>query len=148
MSNHANLLLRTGSLAIASIMRWILTDYAVSFNRRHRRHGHLFQNRYRSIPYEEDRYLRQLVAYISISTRFGPGSWEVVTVLKDYPFTSHSALMGRATRPWQDTPYVLTLFGKSVSAAMRNLQRHVARWTAKGRGTELTGGGLICSAAG
>ena len=34
------------------------------FQRDHRRHEHLFQNRYKSILCEEDRYLRQLVAYM------------------------------------------------------------------------------------
>ena len=67
MSNHAHLLLRTGRVAIASLMRRLLTGYAVSFNKRHRRHGHLFENRYKSILCEEDRYLRQLVAYIHLN---------------------------------------------------------------------------------
>ena len=67
MSNHAHLLLRTGSVAIASLTRRLLTGYAVSFNKRHRRHGYLFQNRYKSILCEEDRYLRQLVAYIHLN---------------------------------------------------------------------------------
>jgi REP element-mobilizing transposase RayT len=147
MSTHAHLLLRTGSVAIAAIMRRLLTGYAVSFNRRHRRHGHLFQNRYKSILCEEDRYLKQLVAYIHLNP-FRAGIVGDVTALKRYPFTGHSALMGRATRQWQDTEYVLALFGKSVSQARRNLQRHLAKWAAKGGCPELTGGGLIRSAGG
>jgi len=67
MSNHAHLLLRTGSVAIASLTRRLLTGYAVSFNKRHRRHGYLFPNRYKSILCEEDRDLRQLVAYIHLN---------------------------------------------------------------------------------
>ena len=47
--NHVYLLQRTGTTAIATVMRRLLTGYAVSFNRRHRRHGQLFQNRYKSI---------------------------------------------------------------------------------------------------
>jgi DNA-binding MarR family transcriptional regulator len=38
-------------------MRRLLTGYAVSYNFRHRRHGHLFQNRYKSILCQEDSYL-------------------------------------------------------------------------------------------
>ena len=38
-----------------------MTGYAVSFNRRHRRHGHLFQNRYKSILCQEDVYLKELI---------------------------------------------------------------------------------------
>ncbi|MFZ0611866.1 MAG: transposase [Desulfobacterales bacterium] len=49
MSNHVHLLLRTGAVPITSVMRRLLTGHAVRFNRRHRRHGHLFQNRYKSI---------------------------------------------------------------------------------------------------
>jgi REP element-mobilizing transposase RayT len=48
--NHAHLLLRTGTTAIVTVMRRLLTGYAVAlFNRRHRRHGPLFQHRYKSI---------------------------------------------------------------------------------------------------
>ena len=53
MTNHVHLLLRTGKTTISTTMRRLLTGYAVSFNRRHRRHGHLFQNRYKSILCEE-----------------------------------------------------------------------------------------------
>ena len=53
MTNHLHLLLRTGAAPIATVMRRLLTGYAVSFNRRHRRHGHLFQNRYKSILCQE-----------------------------------------------------------------------------------------------
>ncbi len=49
MDNHVHLLHRTGASPIATVMRRFLTGYAVSFNRRHRRYGHLFQNRYKSI---------------------------------------------------------------------------------------------------
>lgn len=55
--NHFHLLLRTGSAPITTLMRRLLTGYAVSFNRRHRRSGHLFQNRHKSILSQEDHYL-------------------------------------------------------------------------------------------
>ena len=45
MSNHFHLLLRTRLVPISNGMRQILTGYAVSFNLKHRRSGHLFQNR-------------------------------------------------------------------------------------------------------
>ena len=46
--NHAHLLLRTGQTHLSTEMRRLLTGYAISYNRRHRRHGHLYQIRYRS----------------------------------------------------------------------------------------------------
>ncbi len=147
MSNHAHLLLRTGNAPIAVIMRRLLTGYAVRFNHRHRRHGHLFQNRYKSILCEENRYLKQLVAYIHLNP-LRAGIVADIRELKTYPFTGHSALMGRLLRVWQDTQYVLSIFGKKISEARGNLQRHMAKWAARGRCPELTGGGLIRSAGG
>jgi REP element-mobilizing transposase RayT len=64
---HFHLLLRTGRTPIATVMRRLLTGYAVSHNRRHRRHGHLFQNRYKSILCQEDIYLLELVRYIHLN---------------------------------------------------------------------------------
>jgi len=67
MTNHLHLLLRTGAAPIATVMRRLLTGYAVSFNLRHHRHGHLFQNRYKSILCQEDPYLLELVRYIHLN---------------------------------------------------------------------------------
>jgi REP element-mobilizing transposase RayT len=65
--NHAHFLFRTGKVLLATLMRRLLTGYAVSFNRRHKRVGHLFQNRYKSIVCQEDAYLRELVRYIHLN---------------------------------------------------------------------------------
>jgi putative transposase len=147
MPNHVHLLLRTGKASIASIMRRLLTGYAVRFNRRHDRHGHLFQNRYKSILCEEDGYLMQLVAYIHLNP-VRAGIVRGIEALRAYPFTGYSALMGRTERAWQDTEYVLALFGSTFTEARINLHRHVAQWELKGSCPELTGGGLIRSAGG
>ena len=67
MTNHAHLLLRTGLTSISTVMRRLLTGYAQQFNRRHRRYGHLFQNRYKSFLCEEELYLLELVRYIHLN---------------------------------------------------------------------------------
>ena len=41
-------------------MRRLLTGYALTYNRRHTRGGHLFRNRYNSIVVEEEPYFREL----------------------------------------------------------------------------------------
>jgi hypothetical protein len=48
-------------------MRRLLTGHAINFNRRHKRYGHLFQNRYKSVVCEEDTYFRELVRYIHLN---------------------------------------------------------------------------------
>jgi putative transposase len=64
MPNHFHLLLRNGLVPISSVMRRVLTGYAVAFNFRHRRSRQLFQNRYKSILCREDTYLWELARYI------------------------------------------------------------------------------------
>ena len=67
MSNHFHLLLKTGSVGLSTVMRRLLTGYAVTFNKRHHRWGHLFQNRYKSILCQEEAYLLELTRYIHLN---------------------------------------------------------------------------------
>jgi len=59
MSNHAHFLIRSGKAGISTLMRRLLTGYAIYFNRKYRRHGQLFQNRYKSIICQEDIYFKE-----------------------------------------------------------------------------------------
>ena len=65
--NHIHLLLKTGNAPISTVMRRVLTGYAIGYNCRHRRSGHLFQNRFKSILCQEDAYLKELVRYIHLN---------------------------------------------------------------------------------
>ncbi len=49
MDNHVHILFKSGTHGISAIMRKQLTWYAQYYNRRHKRSGHLFENRYKSI---------------------------------------------------------------------------------------------------
>jgi REP element-mobilizing transposase RayT len=147
LPNHAHILLRTGPTPISTVMRRLLTGYAVSYNLRHRRHGHLFQNRYKSILCQEDTYLLELVRYIHLN----PLRATILKTLKDsdqYSYSGHSALMGKVKRDFQDTDYVLQLFGEKVSVARQAYRAFVEKGIAQGRRPDLVGGGLIRSAGG
>jgi REP element-mobilizing transposase RayT len=67
LPNHAHLLVWTGQRPLPRAMRSLLTGYAGAFNRRHRRVGHLFQNRYKSIVVEEEPYLLELVCCLHVN---------------------------------------------------------------------------------
>ena len=71
-------------------MRRLLTGYAVSFNRRHRRHGQLFQNRCKSIICQEDVYFKELVRYIHLNPARAKMVPDLVGLNK-YPYGGHSA---------------------------------------------------------
>jgi putative transposase len=147
MPNHAHFLFCTGAVPLVRLMRRLLTGYAVGFNRRYKRHGQLFQNRYKSIIYQEEAYLRELVRYIHLNP-VRAGIVSDIGELSRYPYSGHSALTGRKKRPWQDVEYVLGYFGESVRSARKAYVAYVEERVEQGRREELTGGGLIRSLGG
>jgi hypothetical protein len=128
-------------------MRRLLTGYAVYFNRRHRRSGQLFQNRYKSILCQEDIYLKELVRYIHLNP-IRAGLVKDLEELNRYPYCGHSVLMGREKREWQDMDYVLGYFGKQRSRARKDYYSFVGEGINQGRRDDLMGGGLIRSVGG
>jgi REP-associated tyrosine transposase len=147
MTNHAHFLLRSGPNGLSGFMRRILTGYAVKFNRRHNRHGQLFQNRYKSILCQEDAYLKELIRYIHLNP-LRAGMVENFDELKAFPYSGHAVLMGSQKRPWQDSGYVLNQFGGSLRTARRRYLTYVRAGVEQGRREDLSGGGLIRSLGG
>ncbi len=145
--NHFHLLIRTGSIPVAGVMRRLLTGYAVNFNWRHRRSGHLFQNRYKSILCQEEPYLLELVRYIHLNP-IRAGLVADMKSLRGYPYCGHSRLMGKIKSGFQDTEKVLSMFGQTRREARKRYRDFVTEGLAVGKRPELTGGGLIRSAGG
>ena len=146
MPNHFHLLCKTKNLPLASIMRRLLTGYVVNFNKRHKRYGYLFQNRYKSIVCQEDVYLKELVRYIHLNLLRA----ELVKDIRELnrnPWSGHSALTGKIKRKWQNTAYVLSIFNNSRNSRKNYLQ-YVKEGMNQGRRPELVGGGLIRSMGG
>ena len=147
MTNHAHFLFRSGETGIAKAMARLLTGYATKFNRRHNRHGKLFQNRYKSIVCQEDPYLQELVRYIHLN----PLRAKIVPDLRQlnrYPYCGHGALTGHSKYDWMDKKYVLAYFGKTLRKARERYLVYVNEGIQKGRRPELIGGGLIRSIGG
>ena len=147
MDNHFHLLLRTGNRSISTSMRKLLTGYVVNFNRRHKRYGHLFQNRYKSIICEDDPYLLELTRYIHLN----PIRGGIVANIKDlgkYPWSGHAVLIGKMKREWQDTDTILAYFGRRRREAIKRYKEFVKEGVAQGRRDDLKGGGLVRSSGG
>jgi len=106
-------------------MRRLLTGYAQGYNRRHKRYGHLFQNRYKSIVCEEDGYFQELVRYIHLNP-LRAGLVQNLGQLDRYPWSGHGVLTGKVQYSWQDADYVLSWFGKRAGQARRIYRRFVS----------------------
>lgn len=119
-----------------------------TFNRRHRRHGHLFQNRYKSILCQEEPYFLELVRYIHLN----PLRAKVVGSIEElnsYSYSGHSRLAGqRQTDDWQEADEILLRFDKRQSVGRKKYLTFVENGVSQGIKPELTGGGLIRSAGG
>jgi putative transposase len=162
--NHFHLLLRTGPTPISKVMRRLMTGYAVTFNKRHKRSGHLFQNRYKSIVCEEDPYLLELIRYIHLNP-LRAGLVKDLKELDKYPWTGHSAILGKRNNPHIPQPPdrtdrpdkflaektledVLVHFGDTLKAARRRYRQFIKNGIDQGTRPELQGGGLVRSAGG
>ena len=111
MDNHVHLLIQADGAAPGAFMQRVLSEYAVYFNRRHDRVGHVFQDRYRSEPVDTEEYLLTLVRYIHQNPiEMG------VSDLRSYRWSSYREYVGEATVT--DTALVTDLFG-SISEFVR-----------------------------
>ena len=147
MRNHAHILLRSGPGGISEFMRKLLTGYAITYNKRHKRHGYLFQNRYKSIICEEETYLLELVRYIHLNP-LRAGVANALDELDTYPYSGHSVIIGKNRRKWQDRDYVLRLFGEKEGRAKTEYRKFIEAGIGQGNRPELVGGGLIRSQGG
>jgi putative transposase len=147
METHIHLLARSGRPGISGLMRKLLTWYAQYYNRRHRRTGHLFENRYKSILCDEETYLLALVRYIHLN----PVRAKIVKTMKEldgYPWSGHRMIIARDEYPWMDRAHVLVQFAGTKRKAIREYRRFVQEGLGEGRNPLLTGGGLIRSQGG
>jgi len=147
MDNHVHLLLISGPAGLPTFMRRLLTGYAIGFNRRHRRWGHLFQNRYKSILCELDPYLLELVRYIHLNP-FRAKVVQDLEELETYAWCGHGILTGRRKNDWQETDFVLGFFGSKEKKAIKAYQEFMEAGKDLGPRPELVGGGLIRSLGG
>src|SRR5574337_642929 len=67
MDNHFHLLLETPLANLSEFMRWFNITYTSHYNRRHKRIGHLYQGRYKSILVEKKSYLHIVSRYIHLN---------------------------------------------------------------------------------
>lgn len=147
MDNHFHLALRSGRRSLSTVMRRLLTGYAGGFNARHRRSGHLFQNRYQSTVVEEERYFLALVRYIHLNP-MRAGLVKSVAKLGRYRWTGHAVLLGHEKAPWQDVDEVLSRFGKRAGPARRELISFMGQKEAEQEADLLRGADLMGNTGG
>lgn len=88
---------------------------------RHARAGHLFQNRYKSVPVLDDAYLLVVIRYVHRNP-LEAGIVRDCAALRRFPWTGHATLMGERRAVFQDVAFVLDRFGDSPARARARLR--------------------------
>ncbi len=125
MPNHLHATIETGATSISQLMRRLLTGYAVYFNHRHDRAGHLFQNRFGSRLVEDDGDLANVVLY-NDRNPLAAGMVASSGQLERYPWTGYGALIGaRAPHAFESIARALRVFGENPAKARREIRRRM-----------------------
>ena len=103
MDNHIHLLAQGDKASLGSFMRNVLSSYALFFNKRHERVGHVFQDRFLSIPVETDEYFLEAIRYIH-QNPLDAG----ITDIRSYPWSSYHEYLGDADIA--ETEFALGMF--------------------------------------
>jgi REP element-mobilizing transposase RayT len=127
MPNHVHLVVQRRRVGLSRLMARLCTAYAVYFNARHDRAGHVFQNRFRSRIVRDDEDLRGLVVYVSRNP-LRAGLVRDAPSLAGYPWCGYGALVGtREPHPFEATRETLRLFAPGVRTARSRLAARIAR---------------------
>lgn len=116
MRNHAHLLIDTGNSSISEIMKSLGISYAQWYNRKNERCGHVFQDRFKSEPVENDSYLFTVIRYIHQN----PVKAGIVAKAEDYPWSSCRSYYGEeeSLPGLTHTQYILSLFADTTEKAI------------------------------
>ncbi|MEA3306302.1 MAG: transposase, partial [Elusimicrobiota bacterium] len=147
MPNHFHLLILRGERPLAELMRRLMTGYAVSFNLRYKRAGHLFQNRYKAILCDKEEYFKELIAYIHLNP-LRAAIVDNFEGLQKYKWCGHGNLIGRYKSDFMERDYVLSHFGKSENSAEQNYKNFIKERNGKYKRGAYCGGGLVRSMGG
>ena len=95
MSNHYHLLIETERENLSLFMRRVNAAYAIYFNKKYKRSGHLWQGRFKSWYVADERYLYTLIRYIE----YNPLKAGLVKKTGMYPYSSAQYFLGNHPNP-------------------------------------------------
>lgn len=110
MTNHFHILLETSDIEISRIMKKLLHDYAMYYNKKNSYRGHLFENRYVSCIVEDDEYFVQIGRYIHLN----PVKAHMVNAPELYKWSSYRTMIGMEDDGLTVRKRILDYFGQNA----------------------------------
>lgn len=119
MDNHLHLIIDTNGSDISKIMHSINLKYVCYFNKKYKRHGHLFQDRFKSKIVYDDRYLIALSAYIHNNPSDLP---EFSKQVHNFRYSSLGVYLGLRSDTYKivDCKFILELIGDNITSARKH----------------------------
>ena len=122
MGNHYHLLVETPSPNLSRGMQLLNGIYTQSFNREHKRTGHIFQGRFKAILVEKESHLLELARYIALN----PVRAKMVRSARDWPWSSYRATAGLAVTPeFLPVDWILSQFALNRAKAVQAYRQFV-----------------------
>lgn len=114
MDNHYHLLIETPDSNLSMGMRHLNGVYTQTFNRRHKRVGHVFQGRFKAVIVEKESHLLELCRYVVLN----PVRAGMVSTPRNWHWSSYRATGGESKKEsYLTTDWILSQFSETKSEA-------------------------------
>lgn len=123
IGNHYHLLLEITSPNLSRIMQYVNTAYTAYYNTKHKRSGHLFQGRFKSILVEADSYFAELTRYIHLN----PLRAKIVDSPEKYRWSSYSAYINNESSDFIDKDRIMGLLNVDIPEYRQFVLRGISR---------------------
>lgn len=113
MDNHVHLIIYEKKDKISKIMQRINTSYAYYYNRKYKRVGHVFQDRFKSEVIEDERYLLSAIKYVHNN----PIKANITQSIEEYKWSSYKTYLTSKNK-FVDSGYILSIFSDNRDIAL------------------------------
>jgi REP element-mobilizing transposase RayT len=122
MDNHYHLLLETPKANLSLAIRHLNGVYTQGFNRYHKRAGHLFQGRFKSILVEKEAYLLELCRYVVLN----PVRAAMASHPREWLWGSYRTTSGEEECPkWLEADWLLSQLGRGREQSRESYRKFV-----------------------
>ena len=119
LGNHIHLLMKEGKESLEQIFKRIGSRYVYYFNQKYKRIGHLFQDRFKSEPVNDDSYLLTVLTYIHKN----PVKAGLSNTVEEYRWSSYREYIGDPSLI--DVEFILGMITKGQLIELHKMEPQV-----------------------
>ncbi|MDD5603498.1 MAG: transposase [Eubacteriales bacterium] len=133
MGNHVHMIIKVEKEALEQIFKRICGRYAYWFNTKYLRAGHLFQDRFRSGPIEDEGYFLSVLRYIHQN----PLKAGYASNIDEYPYSSYRCYLEPEENHLVDVDFALNMMSMKEFVEYQNtVNKNEDKDTGKGKGKD------------